>query len=104
MSFGVGAVWYIAFWPDPKQTYLLSADGENNEIRVLKRADGTVGQLWGERPQCRPVPLDSRHGRGQQRQRLYRRGRHRKARPEIQADLRGATIGGLPGMPGATNT
>ena len=39
----------------------------------------------------------SRHGRGQQGQRLYRRGRHRKARPEIQADLRRATIAGLPG-------
>ncbi len=39
---GNGAVWDIAIWPDPKQTYLLSADGENNEIRVLKRDDGTV--------------------------------------------------------------
>ena len=40
-TLGNGAVWDIAIWPDPKQTYLLSADGENNEIRVLKREDGT---------------------------------------------------------------
>ena len=42
---GNGAVWDIAIWPDPKQTYLLSADGENNEIRVLKRDDGTVSAV-----------------------------------------------------------
>jgi DNA-binding beta-propeller fold protein YncE len=44
---GNGAVWDIAIWPDPKQTYLLSADGENNEIRVLKRDDGTVVGSFG---------------------------------------------------------
>jgi hypothetical protein len=37
----------IAVWPDPKQTYLLTADGENNEIRVLKRDDGTVIGQFG---------------------------------------------------------
>jgi hypothetical protein len=31
-----------AIWPDPQQTYLLSADGENNEIRIIKREDGSV--------------------------------------------------------------
>jgi hypothetical protein len=44
---GNGAVWDVAIWPDPKQTYLLSADGENNEIRVLKRDDGTVVGSFG---------------------------------------------------------
>ena len=34
-TLGNGAVWDIAIWPDPKQTYLLSADGENNEIRII---------------------------------------------------------------------
>jgi hypothetical protein len=42
-----GAVWDIAIWPDPKQTWLLSADGENNEIRVLKRDDGSVVGIFG---------------------------------------------------------
>jgi hypothetical protein len=44
---GNGAVWDIAIWPDPTQSYLLSADGENNEIRVLKRDDGTVVGSFG---------------------------------------------------------
>ena len=46
-TLGNGAVWDLAIWPDPKQTYLLSADGENNEIRVLKRDDGTVVGSFG---------------------------------------------------------
>ena len=46
-TLGNGAVWDVAIWPDPKQTYPLSADGENNEIRVLKRADGTVVGSFG---------------------------------------------------------
>ena len=46
-TLGNGAVWDVAIWPDPKQTYLLSADGENNEIRVLRRDDGTVVGSFG---------------------------------------------------------
>jgi hypothetical protein len=41
-TLGNGALWDVAIWPDPKQSYLSSADGENNEIRVLKRGDGSV--------------------------------------------------------------
>lgn len=46
-ALGNGAMWDVAIWPDPKQTYLLTADGENNEIRVLKRDDGTVVGQFG---------------------------------------------------------
>jgi DNA-binding beta-propeller fold protein YncE len=46
-TLGNGAVWDLALWPDPKQTYLLSADGENNEIRVIKREDGAVVGSFG---------------------------------------------------------
>ncbi len=46
-TLGNGAVWDLAIWPDRKQTYLLSADGENNEIRVLKRDDGSVVGSFG---------------------------------------------------------
>jgi DNA-binding beta-propeller fold protein YncE len=46
-TLGNGAVWDVAIWPDPKQSYLLSADGENNEIRILKREDGTVVGSFG---------------------------------------------------------
>jgi hypothetical protein len=46
-TLGNGAVWDVAVWPDPKQSYLLGADGENNEIRVIKREDGTVVGSFG---------------------------------------------------------
>jgi DNA-binding beta-propeller fold protein YncE len=46
-TLGNKAVWDIAFWPDPKQTWLLTADGENNEIRILKRDDGSVVGSFG---------------------------------------------------------
>jgi hypothetical protein len=46
-TLGNGAVWDLAIWPDPKQTYLLNADGENNEIRILKREDGSVVGRFG---------------------------------------------------------
>src|SRR6187399_536177 len=46
-TLGNGAVWDIAIWPDPKQTWLLSADGENNEIRIVKRDDGSVVGSFG---------------------------------------------------------
>jgi len=46
-TLGNGAVWDVAVWPDPKQSYLLSADGENNEIRILRREDGSVVGSFG---------------------------------------------------------
>jgi hypothetical protein len=46
-SFGDGATFDIALWPDPKQIYLLNADGTNNEIRVIKRDDGSVVGSFG---------------------------------------------------------
>jgi hypothetical protein len=46
-TLGNGAVWDLAIWPDPKQTWLLSADGENNEIRILKREDGSLVGSFG---------------------------------------------------------
>jgi DNA-binding beta-propeller fold protein YncE len=46
-TLGNGSVWDVLIWPDPKQTWLLNADGENNEIRILKRDDGTVVGSFG---------------------------------------------------------
>jgi DNA-binding beta-propeller fold protein YncE len=46
-TLGSGSSWDVAIWPDPKQTYLLNADGENDEIRVLKREDGGVVGSFG---------------------------------------------------------
>jgi DNA-binding beta-propeller fold protein YncE len=46
-TLGNGAVWDLAIWPDPKQSYLLSADGENNEIRIIDRNNGNVVGSFG---------------------------------------------------------
>ncbi len=44
---GAGSVWDLALWPDAKQTWLLNADGENNEVRILRRSDGAVVGTFG---------------------------------------------------------
>ena len=41
-TLGNGAVWDLALWPDPKQTYLLNADGETNEIRIIRNGPAVV--------------------------------------------------------------
>jgi DNA-binding beta-propeller fold protein YncE len=41
-TLGNGAVWDLNFWPDANQTYLLNIDGENNQLRILRRSDGAV--------------------------------------------------------------
>jgi DNA-binding beta-propeller fold protein YncE len=46
-SRGDGAVFDLALWPDAKQTWLLNADGTNNEIRVIRREDGSVVGAFG---------------------------------------------------------
>jgi DNA-binding beta-propeller fold protein YncE len=46
-TLGNGAVWDVAIWPDAEQTFLLGADGENNEIRIINRTDGTVVGSFG---------------------------------------------------------
>lgn len=46
-TLGNGAVWDLAVWPYPKQSWLLTADGENNEIRVINRDDGKVVGTFG---------------------------------------------------------
>src|SRR5262249_7817432 len=41
---GSGSVWDLDLWPDAGETYLLNADGSNNEVRTLLRETGeTVG-------------------------------------------------------------
>ncbi len=41
-----GSMWWLAIWPDAKQSYLINADGVNNEVRVLNRETGqTVGSF-----------------------------------------------------------
>jgi DNA-binding beta-propeller fold protein YncE len=42
-----GSVWELALWPDPGQTYLLNADGANNEVRIIVRDTGEVVGAFG---------------------------------------------------------
>jgi DNA-binding beta-propeller fold protein YncE len=46
-TLGNGSVWDLGFSPDAKQTYLYNADGENNVVRELRRADGAVLSSFG---------------------------------------------------------
>jgi len=42
-----GSVWDLDFWPDAKQTFLMNADGANNEVRTLLRENGEVVGSFG---------------------------------------------------------
>jgi NHL repeat len=44
---GGGSAWDLYFWPDRRQSYFLTADGENNEVRVIRRQDGEVVGTFG---------------------------------------------------------
>lgn len=44
---GPGSVWALAFWNDRDQTYMINADGTNNEVRTLLRANGKVVGTFG---------------------------------------------------------
>ncbi|GJD61628.1 hypothetical protein [Methylobacterium frigidaeris] len=62
-----GSVWELALWPDEAQTYLMNADGANNEVRTLRREDGTVlgrfgrnGRMAGDFHWVHNLAVDSR--------------------------------------------
>jgi DNA-binding beta-propeller fold protein YncE len=42
-----GSVWDLDFWPKQQQTYLIQADGENNEVRILRRDTLAVVSKFG---------------------------------------------------------
>jgi hypothetical protein len=42
-----GSVWDLDFWPKNEQTYLIQADGENNEVRILRRDTLAVVSKFG---------------------------------------------------------
>src|SRR5262245_33703785 len=37
---GAGSSWDLYLWPDRAQSFFVAADGENNEVRVVRRQDG----------------------------------------------------------------
>lgn len=42
-----GSVWELAIWPDEKESFLINADGANNEVRTLSRETGDVLGRFG---------------------------------------------------------
>jgi len=42
-----GSVWELALWPDANETYLMNADGANNEVRTIVRETGEVVGAFG---------------------------------------------------------
>src|SRR5581483_6641478 len=62
-----GSVWDLYLWPDRDQSYFVMVDGTNNEMRVVRRADGEVvgsygrfGHQAGEFYGVHNVAIDSR--------------------------------------------
>ena len=57
-----GSVWDLYLWPDREQSFFVNVDGTNNEMRVVRRADGEVrGYLWAVRPHGRAVLRRAQH-------------------------------------------
>ena len=46
-TLGSGSVWDMDFWPQREETYLIQADGNNNEVRILRRDTGEVVGRFG---------------------------------------------------------
>jgi hypothetical protein len=42
-----GSVWDLYLWPDKEQSFIVMVDGGNNEMRVVRRADGEVVGSYG---------------------------------------------------------
>jgi hypothetical protein len=42
-----GSVWDLYLWPDREQSFFVNVDGTNNEMRVVRRADGEVVGTYG---------------------------------------------------------
>ena len=83
-TLGIGSVWTVSFSRDSAQKYLLVADGENNVIWILRRADGTVASSFGHNGRnAGYFPLGPSSRNRFQGQFLYRRSRHRQKNPKI---------------------
>jgi DNA-binding beta-propeller fold protein YncE len=46
-TLGAGAIWDLEVWPDQNETFLLNADGANNEVRILSRDGGSTVASFG---------------------------------------------------------
>ena len=62
-----GSVWDLELWPDENQSFLINADGANNEVRILGRDTGAIlgafgrnGRQAGEFHWVHNLAIDSR--------------------------------------------
>ncbi|WP_024577525.1 MULTISPECIES: hypothetical protein [unclassified Afipia] len=62
-----GSVWDLEIWNDPAQSFLINADGANNEVRTLKRENGQIvgrfgrnGRMAGDFHWIHNLALDSK--------------------------------------------
>jgi DNA-binding beta-propeller fold protein YncE len=62
-----GSVWDLDLWPDQNETYLLNADGANNEVRTISRETGEIlgafgrnGRMAGEFHWVHNLAIDSK--------------------------------------------
>ncbi len=62
-----GSVWELVLWPDAGETFLINADGANNEVRTLSRETGEVmgrfgrsGRMAGDFHWVHNLAIDSR--------------------------------------------
>jgi hypothetical protein len=62
-----GSVWDLEIWPDASETFLLNADGANNEVRTLVRDTGEIvgrfgrnGRMAGDFHWVHNLALDSK--------------------------------------------
>ncbi len=62
-----GAVWDLEIWPDANETFLINADGANNEVRTLMRDTGEIvgrfgrnGRMAGDFHWIHNLALDSK--------------------------------------------
>jgi hypothetical protein len=46
-TLGAGSVWDLALWPNAGQSLLFNADGQNNQVRILRRANGMLLGAFG---------------------------------------------------------
>ena len=83
-TLGIGSVWTVSFSHDAGQKFLLVADGENNVVWILRRADGSIVSSFGHNGRKRGIfPLGPSSRNRFQRKFLYRRSRQRQANPKI---------------------
>ncbi len=62
-----GSVWDLEIWPDQNETYLINADGANNEVRIISRETGEIlgafgrnGRMAGEFHWVHNLAIDSK--------------------------------------------